>query len=80
MSEEKNSDAESALGFRDAVQELEVILRRIEAEEVDIDDLAIELKRAAELLELCRGKIRRAEVEVSQIMNQLEPDSTEGRE
>ena len=61
-----------APSFGEALEELEAILRRIEAEEIDIDRLAVELRRAAELLELCRGKIRRAEVEVAQIVQRLE--------
>lgn len=64
--------------FSEAMQELEAILRRVESEEVDVDRLAGELKRAAELLELCRGKIRRAEVEVSQIMSRIDPGTDEG--
>ena len=39
--------------------------------------LGEELKRAAELLELCRGKIRRAEVEVTQIVQSLEESPIE---
>ena len=58
-------------GFAAAMAELEAILTRIETEETDIDALAGELRRAAELLELCRGKIRRAEAEVTQIVQQL---------
>ena len=60
--------------FRDAMEELEGILERIEGEEVDIDRLAEELRRAAQLLDLCRGKIRRAEVEVTQIVQSLEQE------
>ena len=60
------------LPFADAMAELEAILRRIEAEETDVDALAGELRRAALLLELCRTKIRRAEVEVTQIVQQIE--------
>ena len=59
------------LGFAAAMAELEAILSRIETEETDIDALAAELRRAAQLLELCRGKIRKAEVEVTQIVQQL---------
>ncbi len=58
--------------FRAAMDELEGILERIEGEEVDIDRLATELRRAAWLLDLCRGKIRKAEVEVTQIVQSLE--------
>jgi len=63
-----------ALSFRDAMEELEGILERIEGEEVDIDRLAEELRRAAQLLDLCRGKIRKAEVEVTQIVQSLEDE------
>lgn len=62
--------------FSDALAELEAILQRIESEETDIDRLAVELKRASELLELCRGKIRRAEIEVTQIVQKLDEPGT----
>lgn len=59
-------------GFTAAMRELEAILQRIEGDELDIDRLAEELKRATVLLELCRGKIRRAELEVTEIVQKLE--------
>jgi len=74
MSDKKSGDAP---GFSQAMAELEAILERIESEEVDVDRLADELRRAAELLEICRGKIRRAEVEVTQIVQALEQDGDE---
>lgn len=67
---------EPSLRFGDAIAELETILARIEGEEIDIDQLGEELKRATQLLELCRAKIKKAEVEVSQIVQSLE--RTEG--
>jgi exodeoxyribonuclease VII small subunit len=67
-------EPEPALSFREAMEELEGILERIEGEEVDIDRLAEELRRAAQLLDLCRGKIRKAEVEVTQIVQSLEEE------
>jgi exodeoxyribonuclease VII small subunit len=63
------------LRFGAAMAELEEILRRIEGEETDIDELAAELRRATHLLELCRSKIRKAEIEVTQIVQSLESDS-----
>jgi exodeoxyribonuclease VII small subunit len=74
MSEPKESAEPS---FRDAMDELEGILERIEGEEIDIDRLAEELRRAAQLLDLCRGKIRKAEVEVTQIVQSLEQGEEE---
>lgn len=68
---------EGAPSFGEAMGELEDILERIEGEEIDVDRLAAELGRAAELLDLCRAKIRRAEVEVTQIVQSLEEDEDE---
>ena len=73
MNDEQQPTPED-LPFGDAMAELEAILRRIEGEETDVDALAGELRRAAQLLELCRGKIRRAEIEVTQIVQQLQRD------
>ena len=66
---------DEAPSFTVAMQELESILERIDGDGIDIDQLAGELRRATELLELCRGKIRKAEVEVNQIVQQLEDPS-----
>lgn len=59
------------IGFTEAMRDLERILGEIEEDEVDIDALGERLKRASELLEICREKIRKAEVEVGQIVDQL---------
>lgn len=67
--------ADGPESFTEAMQELEGILGRIDSDTVDVDKLAMELRRATELLELCRGKIRKAEVEVAQIVQKLETDS-----
>ena len=60
-------------GFTAAIRELETLLARIEDDSLDIDRLAVELERAAELLAICRGKIKRAELEVAQVVQKLEP-------
>jgi exodeoxyribonuclease VII small subunit len=63
------------VSFNDALAELEQILGRLERDDVDLDRLAAELGRAAELLEVCRGKIRKAELEVSHIVEKLGEDA-----
>lgn len=64
--------ADTTPSFSVAMEELESILQRIDSDGIDIDRLASELRRATELVELCRDKIRKAEVEVNQIVQQLE--------
>ena len=76
MSKEKQPGDD--LSFSEAMSELEGILKGVEDEEIDIDVLGKELGRAAVLLELCRDKIRRAEVEVTQIVQSLQTDSGGG--
>lgn len=68
----KKKAAEEEIRFGAAIEELEDILQRVEAEEIDIDELASELKNATALLEICRAKIRKAELEVTQIVQSLE--------
>ena len=63
-------------GFGEAIRELEAVLARVEDDSLDIDKLASELERAAKLLEICRGKIRKAELEVAQVVQKLEPPKT----
>jgi exodeoxyribonuclease VII small subunit len=77
MTDPTPTAANAEPSFRAAMDELEGILERIEGEEIDIDRLAEELRRAAQLLDLCRGKIRKAEVEVTQIVQSLEQDADE---
>lgn len=66
-----SSENTETTSFSGALAELEAILRRIDGDAIDVDRLAEELRRAAELLETCRTKIRKAEVEVHQIVQQL---------
>lgn len=77
MTAKRKSDVAEELGFTAAIQELERILAGIESEEVDLDKLAAELQRATELLDLCRSKIRKADLEVSQIVQKLESENGE---
>jgi exodeoxyribonuclease VII small subunit len=48
---------EEPAGYGEAVTELEAILREIEDVDVDVDVLADRVRRAAELIEWCRGRI-----------------------
>ena len=61
------------VSYRDALNELEGILEAIEEEQVDVDDLAVKVKRAAELIKLCRSRIEAASIAVEAIVDELEP-------
>lgn len=77
MTDEATPDAASRgsddePGYADAMGELEAILAEIEADDVDIDVLATRVSRAAELLELCRGRIDGARLQVERVVEDLE--------
>ena len=74
------SAKEKELKYGKAMEELEGILKRIEEEEVDIDDLAQEVKRASELIQLCKKKIERTEMEVNRIVQSFEAELPEKEE
>lgn len=77
MSDDRPGVDVAELSFSEAMEELESVLRRIDGDEIDVDQLGRELGRAARLLEICRKKIRRAEVEVRQIVEQIEEDGAD---
>lgn len=56
------------INYKDAVQELEVILNSIENESVDVDELSEKVKRASVLLKLCSDKLSLTEKEVEKIL------------
>jgi exodeoxyribonuclease VII small subunit len=65
-------DPSAEIGYADALAELEAILEEIEDDAVDVDVLATRVKRAAELLRVCRSRITAARVEVTQIVAELD--------
>jgi exodeoxyribonuclease VII small subunit len=61
-----------SIGYADAVAELEEILSELESDDVDVDHLATQVKRAADLIELCRGRLDLARTEITRIVADLE--------
>ena len=61
----KNYDAET--GYEEAVSELEEILAELSDDDIDVDHLAERVKRATELVKICRDRIAAARLEVKDI-------------
>jgi len=57
--------------FNEAIVEIEKILRNIESGELDVDKLAVEVKRASELIRQCQKKLRTTEDEINNIFKDL---------
>jgi exodeoxyribonuclease VII small subunit len=65
----------AALGYAQALAELEVILRTLESDAVDVDELAVKVQRAAALIRHCRGKIGDARLHVEQVVGEIDAAS-----
>ena len=53
--------------YEKALQELQEIVAQIEANAIGIDDLAPQMKRAADLIEFCQNKLRTTEGEIENL-------------
>jgi exodeoxyribonuclease VII small subunit len=58
--------------YGEALEELEEILAAIEEEQVDVDELAVKVKRSAELIRLCRSRIDAAAAEVKTVVQEMD--------
>ncbi len=54
--------------------EVEEILANLEREDVDIDRLGAEVKRAVELITVCREKLEKTDREVRDLVSGLQED------
>lgn len=54
--------------YGDAVAEIERILEKINSPETDIDTLGADVKRATELINICKARIRKAESEIDKAL------------
>ncbi len=59
-------------GYAEALAELEEILDQLEDDDIDVDVLSSKVERAAELIRLCRGRIRDAQISVEEIVSELD--------
>ncbi len=55
--------------YSKAVKKLDEILAKIETEEIDVDELAENVKEAVELLRICKNKIEKAQLDVKKVVD-----------
>jgi exodeoxyribonuclease VII small subunit len=64
-----------AITYATALRELEEILLGLERDNVDVDHLAERVKRASELIRLCRERISTAQLQIEQVVTDLDASS-----
>ena len=56
--------------YAQAIEEVERILERFNGEQMDVDELGAQVKRAADLIRLCKEKLRKAEQEAAEALKE----------
>ncbi|MBN2744948.1 exodeoxyribonuclease VII small subunit [Breznakibacter xylanolyticus] len=64
--------SKKAITYSEAMAEIELILRKIEQEELDVDDLSEKVKRVATLIKMCKEKLHNTQEEVDLVLKEME--------
>jgi exodeoxyribonuclease VII small subunit len=70
--DEQHADGAADIGYADALDELDEILRELEGSDVDVDRLADRVARAADLISLCRDRIGAARLRIDEVIADLD--------
>lgn len=63
------------MNYTEAFEELQQIVADIEDGEISVDELSEKVKRASELIAICKKKLTSTEEDVNKILKELEDDS-----
>ncbi|WP_423126592.1 exodeoxyribonuclease VII small subunit [Gaoshiqia sp. Z1-71] len=58
--------------YKEAVDEIDEILEKIENEELDVDELSEKVKRVSFLIKFCKEKLHKTETEVENILKEMD--------
>jgi len=65
---------EKKVSYTEAILELESIVTEIEQGEITIDTLSEKVKRAAELIRICKTKLTSTEDDVNRILGEIKEE------
>lgn len=68
----KKRNKMSELNYTEAFEELQTIVAEMENGKISVDDLAIKVKRASELIKICKNKLSETEGDVQKILSDLD--------
>ncbi|CAN5410610.1 exodeoxyribonuclease VII small subunit [soil metagenome] len=63
------------INYTDAFEELQTIVTEIEQGEISVDELSQKVKRASELIKICKLKLTTTEEDVNKILKELDTPS-----
>ena len=57
--------------YTKAFDELQQIVEEMENSQINVDDLDVKIKRASELLKICRDKLHKTEESVQKVLDEI---------
>lgn len=60
------------INYTEAFEELQQIVSEIEEGEISVDELSEKVKRAAQLIKICKSKLATTEEDVNKILKELD--------
>jgi exodeoxyribonuclease VII small subunit len=66
------------MNYTESFDELQTIVSEIEKGEISVDELSEKVKRAAQLIKICRLKLTTTEEDVNKILKELDTASDDG--
>jgi len=64
--------ATKKMSYKEAVEEIDDILEKIENEELDVDELSEKVKRVSTLIKFCKEKLHKTQEEVENILKEMD--------
>ena len=65
------------MNYTEAYEELQQLVQYMESGQINVDELALKVKRAAELIKICKVKLHETEADVQKILKDLDETSSE---
>lgn len=56
--------------YEEAIRQLEDIVERLENNELDIDEMSKQLKKAQQLIKLCKERLTKTDAEIQKILSE----------
>ena len=58
--------------YKEAIDEIEEILEKLENDDLDVDELSAKVKRVSHLLKCCKEKLNGTEKEIQKVIEEMD--------
>ncbi|MEI7524073.1 MAG: exodeoxyribonuclease VII small subunit [Mariniphaga sp.] len=66
------NSSKKTTSYKEAITEIDEILKQLENNELDVDELSEKVKRVSSLVTLCKEKLHNTEQEIDKILKEMD--------